>query len=454
MIYVKVIENGALEAHESTVSDSVKYETVKFEFPKKWEGYTKTAVFKNGDTVLSVILNSDNSLCIGVDECYIPHEVIKYPEFTVSVFGVLGDSVATTQQAVISVRQSGYAKGDEPSDPTPTEYQQLLNLAAETKQIAQSVRTDADNGAFRGEKGDTGAQGLKGDKGDKGDKGEKGDKGDKGDPAVTDQTYTPHSENAQSGKAVAEAISIEQKRADNTFANALKFSKSGSAILIDDISPVTHDMAVKIRSKNLFQYPYKYGAQTVNGITFTVNSDGTINVSGSSEKSSDSLFYLYDSASANKPNLIGGNNYTLSGAPSGRLLLQFRTANGAINYFGSNINNGTFTWDDSYTFLFLYISYKSEELINEIITPQLELGTTATAYTPYISDFTEIKVFKSNDSDTIISEYIPNLDGTVEGVSSIYPNTTLTTDTDGAIIDCEYNVDIKKYIENKIAELI
>lgn len=39
-----------------------------------------------------------------------------------------------------------------------------------------------------------------------GEKGEKGDKGDKGDDAVTDQIYDPESENAQSGKAVAEAI--------------------------------------------------------------------------------------------------------------------------------------------------------------------------------------------------------------------------------------------------------
>ncbi len=37
-------------------------------------------------------------------------------------------------------------------------------------------------------------------------RGEKGDKGDKGDNAVTEQTYNPTSSNAQSGKAVAQAI--------------------------------------------------------------------------------------------------------------------------------------------------------------------------------------------------------------------------------------------------------
>ena len=90
----------------------------------------------------------------------------------------------------------------------------------------------------KGPKGDTGAKGdkggaftysdftaeqlaaLKGEKGDKGDKGDtgavgaKGEKGDKGDPgkdAATDRAYSPTSENAQSGKAVAEAVLNEIK---------------------------------------------------------------------------------------------------------------------------------------------------------------------------------------------------------------------------------------------------
>ena len=64
--------------------------------------------------------------------------------------------------------------------------------------------------------------------------------------------------------------------------------KSGSAILIDDVSPVTHDMSVKISSdtvtdltavkvkkqgKNLVPFPYrdlKLGTSTYNGVDFTV----------------------------------------------------------------------------------------------------------------------------------------------------------------------------------------
>lgn len=55
-------------------------------------------------------------------------------------------------------------------------------------------------------KGPKGEQGLQGIKGDKGEKGEPGANGKDGNDAVIDQVYSPTSENAQSGKAVAEAI--------------------------------------------------------------------------------------------------------------------------------------------------------------------------------------------------------------------------------------------------------
>jgi hypothetical protein len=59
---------------------------------------------------------------------------------------------------------------------------------------------------------------------------------------------------------------------------------------------------------------------------------------------------------------------------------------------------------------------------------KLEQGTTATEYEPYIEPV----------------EYVVSADGTVEGVKSIYPATTLTTDTVGALIEVDYNRDINK----------
>lgn len=517
-IEVCVLRNNEIAVSRVVVSDSVLYERMKFTFPESWDGYTKTAVFRNGDTVLSVILNSDSDLCVSADECYIPHEVIKFPELTVSVFGILGDSRATTPQATIRVIKSGYGEGDEPSDPTPTEYQQLVNLATETKQIAQSVRTDADNGAFKGdpftysnftaeqlaalkgEKGDTGAQGpqgVKGDKGDKGDTGEQGIqgvqglKGDKGDNGYTpqkgvdyfteediaglniplvDQIYIPTSENAQSGKAVAEAVSTEQKRANNTFSNALKGSKSGESLIIDDVSPVTHDMSVKVMSKNLIPFPYynfPLSEIIVNGLTFITYEDGSILVNGTSEATTQR--YLY----RNAKDLLGlktGDTIAFSWALSDNTT----DINAYCNYFDSaaaihssgmalskTITSSTGTITNDWIGFAIYIIFKAGVTFNNLlIKPQLELGTTATAYTPYVPDLTAVKVIKSNASGEAVAEYTPTADGTVNGVSSLYPNTTLMTDTDGVLINCKYNKDINKFsgidvdVPTKTSELI
>ena len=243
LINADVFKDGRVAVYQQTVSDSVRFERIRFKFPDSWSGYAKTAVFRHKDTVINVILDPENELCTGENECYIPHEVIKYPFFTVSAFGVKDSSVATTERAAVNVVQSGYEEGDVPSEPTPTEYQQLISLAEEAKSTARSVRDDADSGLFKGEKGDTGAQGEKGEqgetgaqgpvgpvgpqgeKGEKGDaftyedftpeqlaalKGEKGDKGDPGEVENIDSTYNPASANAQSGMAVAQAISLSQ----------------------------------------------------------------------------------------------------------------------------------------------------------------------------------------------------------------------------------------------------
>lgn len=91
----------------------------------------------------------------------------------------------------------------------------------ELQKIAATVEEKLANGEFDGKDGVSVTHSFDGTvlkmtsasgstevdlKGDKGPQGEKGDKGDAGKDALTDQTYNAESENAQSGKAVAEAI--------------------------------------------------------------------------------------------------------------------------------------------------------------------------------------------------------------------------------------------------------
>ena len=313
--------------------------------------------------------------------------------------------------------------------------------------------------------------GLKGDKGDKGDKGNKGDKGDDGYtpkkgvdyftsediaglniPSV-DQTYTPDSENAQSGKAMAEAVLAEEKRADNAFANALKGNKSDTAILLDDISPVSHEMSVKISSdtvtdlttvkvsrcgKNLIPFPYqdlKLGTSTTNGIDFTVYDDGSILINGTA--TSNTTKYLYRDATG----LLGlKSGVTISGSKNASDDTQQDNVYFICNYYDSAgimqagiqmsiVASSKQTITDDWKGLGIYLHIPSGKILNNLlIKPQLEIGTTATEYEPYSAP----------------TEYTPNADGTVNGVTSLYPSTTLTTDTNGVLIDCEYNRDISK----------
>lgn len=58
--------------------------------------------------------------------------------------------------------------------------QQIQQIMDDTKQIAQSVRDDADNGVFKGEKGDTGPAGPKGEQGERGLQGPQGEQGIQG----------------------------------------------------------------------------------------------------------------------------------------------------------------------------------------------------------------------------------------------------------------------------------
>ena len=184
----------------TVVSDSMKFLTVRFECSKEWDSYAKTAVFFGADgSIVSVVLLEGNSLYLGENTCYVPFEVIKSPWFSVSLYGVLGDSLITSDKALVTVEESGYASGDEPQEPTADIWQQITQIASNAESVALKLSEDAQNGAFNGKDGvsathswsgtvltvtsasGTSSADLKGDKGEKGDKGDIGEKGDKGD---------------------------------------------------------------------------------------------------------------------------------------------------------------------------------------------------------------------------------------------------------------------------------
>ena len=255
------------------------------------------------------------------------------------------------------------------------------------------------------------------------------------------------------GNYVKESISAEQSRTDNTFSNALKGSKSGGAFLIDDVSPVTREMGVKISSdtiedltavkvrkqgKNLIPFPYQeltLGTSTYNGVDFTVYEDGSILINGTATSSTARYLYrnLTDLLGLKSGTTISGSKNASDDTQQGNVyfLCNYYNSTGTMTQglVASTTPSGTKTITDEWKGLGIYINVPNGKTLNNLlIKPQLEIGATATEYEPYITP----------------TEYIPTADGTVNGITSLYPNTTLTTDTEGVIINCKYNRDINK----------
>nr|DAF76555.1 MAG TPA: extracellular matrix protein [Caudoviricetes sp.] len=165
------------------VEDNVDTFTLDLSFDEMWEGFTKRITFYN-DGLESSESNPIEMLVEGTS-CVVPWEVLQSSgNLFLTVVGTKTDTdeVIVTQimSNPIKVNVSGRHEGGEPQRPTPDEVTLLIQLANDTKKIAQSVRDDADAGKFKGDqgpkgdKGDTGPQGVQGPRGPQGIQGESG----------------------------------------------------------------------------------------------------------------------------------------------------------------------------------------------------------------------------------------------------------------------------------------
>ena len=132
--------------------------------------------------------------------------------------------------------------------------------------------------------------------------------------------------------------------------------------------------------RNLIPYPYEESAKTENGITFTVNSDGSITANGTTMVNP-SIFNLAKIS-------LNAGTYALKSFVN--------VANAGICQFYIDIpsepndrtgNGVTFTLQDDIVNKNVNIIVNPSQIVNNLIfKPMLQFGTTVTAYEPYISD--------------------------------------------------------------------
>lgn len=145
------------------------------------------------------------------------------------------------------------------------------------------------------------------------------------------------------------------------------------------------------RCENLIPFPYGDTTVTRNGITWTVNADGSVTANGTA--TSDSYFNLKKYSYDDFIKLNVGEACTLSGYPSsglgkGYIIIQ------DISYKQDALTEGTATtFTPKYNSYYMQIKILSGKTVsNLVIRPMLNKGTTALPYQPYFTGLRDSKV--------------------------------------------------------------
>lgn len=228
--------------------------------------------------------------------------------------------------------------------------------------------------------------------------------------------------------------------------------KIGSPVVVNDCSPVEHDLIVSVKATGdlLNASSFSSGSQSLGGVTFTNNGDGSISASGTAS----GYDYAYLAIVSNL--YLEAGDYVLSGCAEGAVwngdisnsnyLLTLEDASYNFNVIDSG-DGAQFTIPEGYEntpFTITIRIFPNVTVNNVVFKPQIK------SMKP-VADLNGISVTMVDafGKDRMLTS---NSDGIVEGFKSSYPNFTLSTAANGITIQCDYYRDIDRYIDNKLAE--
>lgn len=160
---------------------------------------------------------------------------------------------------------------------------------------------------------------------------------------------------------------------------------AGLDIIDGALTEVKEIRGKTVATENLIPFPYAETTKTQNGVTFTVNSDGTITVNGAATKNT-SFFLVFENPTMCL-NLRAGENYTLSGCPKGGSDTTFSMYVQDLSYTQSIIDYGNgATKAISYTQYYAFIRIAEGYTANNLVfRPMLNAGTTAKPYSKWFA---------------------------------------------------------------------
>lgn len=184
---------------------------------------------------------------------------------------------------------------------------------------------------------------------------------------------------------------------------------SGVAVRMDDVSPSQHTISARASRKNLVLYPHLETTKTVAGVAFTDNGDGTVTANGTATAGA-----TYQCIGAGAPSPIKAGQYFFSGCPTGGSDVTFSIVLGWRKNIGdpriSYVDAGdgraiTFTEDGFFDVVIaVRVGFVADNLV---FKPQLELGTTATVYTPYVFETTAAELIAQGKNLWSLNATVP-----------------------------------------------
>ena len=211
--------------------------------------------------------------------------------------------------------------------------------------------------------------------------------------------------------------------------------------------PAPKILNAKLGGKNLLPYPYAETTKTLNGITIADNGDGSINLNGTSTAQVN--FYFSQNLQLKKGityTLSASGNYSFGGSATFYI---YNSTYGSLAYINLNADNSyTFTPTKDINGINCYIVIPSDRTVSGIFKPQLELGTTATDYTPYV-DLTTVNVTRCGKNlfnQSLLTDWgLVLTDGKYVGAAANLNGKTLASNFQN---NTQYTISLKGYNTN------
>lgn len=211
-------------------------------------------------------------------------------------------------------------------------------------------------------------------------------------------------------------------------------SFSGVGVYITDICTRNPDIKCTVKNTNLLPFPYYDKTKTENGITFTVNEDGTVIVNGTA--TANTIFYFTFNSISLAPGdyVYSCSNFIENPLTSkNELRAELKNVNGSIEKY---LTHGYFRIEEPKLFYPYLLIIKGNSYNNAVFYPMLSLSSFYTGYemyVPHIEDLRNIKVIANGKT------YEVNADGSVEGIKPEVNTLEIYTEPEGMVTDVTYN---------------